>query len=208
VLIAFEGGEGAGKSSQLQLLAETLRQRGLPVLTTFEPGATAAGRRIRALLLEGVDSLTSRAEALLFAADRAEHVATVIAPALERGDVVLCDRYVDSSLAYQGAGRTLLAADIAALSWFATGGLVPDLTVLLDIDPQLGLARARRRAAADRLERETVTFHQAVRSGFLALARADTNRYLVLDAAAPAQELADTISAVVIALLAGVAADQ
>jgi dTMP kinase len=188
VLIAFEGGEGSGKSTQAERLAEWLRQRGATVTVTHEPGATEFGARLRHILLDPADGeLTSRAEALLFAADRAQHVDTVIRPALDRGDVVITDRYVDSSLAYQGAGRALALEDVRRLSRWATGGLEPDLTVLLDVDPELGLDRARSRAEADaaepldRLDRESLEFHRRVRQAFRALADAGPDRYVVVD---------------------------
>ena len=184
MLIAFEGGEGSGKSTQAARLAEWLTERGVAVTTTHEPGATDFGVRIRQILLDSPDgSLTPRAEALLFAADRAHHVDTVIRPALDRGDVVITDRYVDSSLAYQGAGRALAVDDIRRLSRWATGGLRPDLTVLLDIDPEFGLERARAAGHGhDRVERESLEFHQRVREGFRALADAAPDQYLVVDA--------------------------
>lgn len=208
VLIAFEGGEGAGKSSQIALLAETIRATGRTVVITHEPGATVLGRQIRRLLLDSDEPISPRAEALLFAADRAQHVAGVIQPALDRGEVVITDRFVDSSLAYQGAGRTLAMDDVRRLSRWATKELVPDLTVLLDVAAELGLARVRRRqvgadsgAGLDRLERETLQFHDRVRACFLSLAESDPNRYLVLDASRSLAELATAISARVLAVL-------
>ena len=184
MLLAFEGGEGSGKSTQARLLAEWLTERGVPVTATHEPGATALGLRIRGILLDSPDgSLTPRAEALLFAADRAHHVDTVIRPALDRGEVVITDRYVDSSLAYQGAGRALAVDEIRRLSRWATSGLHPDLTVLLDVDPEVGLARARAGGdRPDRVERESVEFHGRVRQGFRSLAETHPDRYLVVDA--------------------------
>jgi dTMP kinase len=193
LLIAFEGGEGAGKSSQITLLARALRDRGEAVLVTHEPGATALGKQIRTLLLEQDEPIAARSEALLFAADRAHHVATVIRPALKRGEIVLTDRYVDSSLAYQGAGRTLSLDEVKQLSRWATERLVPDLTVLLDIAPEAGLARVHVRpgqTGPDRLEREALVFHERVRAAFRELAAAEPNRYLVLDASRPVDELA------------------
>jgi dTMP kinase len=182
LFIVFEGGEGTGKSTQVRLLAEALRRAGRDVVVTREPGATEAGARIRGLLLDGGE-IAPRSEALLYAADRAHHVATVVRPALDRGAVVLSDRYVDSSLAYQGAGRTLPVQDVAWLSTWATGGLKPDLTVLLDLDPMVGLARAESRGEGkDRLEAESLAFHERVRFAFLDLAAAESGRYLVLDA--------------------------
>jgi dTMP kinase len=195
MLIAFEGGEGSGKSTQAARLAEWLTERGVAVTTTHEPGATDFGVRIRQILLDSPDgSLTPRAEALLFAADRAHHVDTVIRPALDRGDVVITDRYVDSSLAYQGAGRALAVDDIRRLSRWATGGLRPDLTVLLDIDPELGLERARAAGHGhDRVERESLEFHQRVREGFRALADAAPDQYLVVDAGGHPEAVATMI---------------
>lgn len=203
LFIAFEGGEGAGKSLQIQRLAQVLRDQAQPVTVTFEPGATPAGRKIRAILLEAQESVAPRAEALLFAADRAHHVETVIRPALDVGGIVLTDRYVDSSLAYQGAGRALAVEDVRRMSRWATGGLVPDLTILLDIDPAIGLARAKGRSAHDLLERESLEFHERVRQGFGALADAAPGRYLVLDATQSPDELAVLIAATVVGLLAG-----
>jgi dTMP kinase len=180
LFVVFEGGEGAGKSTQVARLAEVLQDKGFDVLVTREPGATELGTRIRALLLDPASSVSPRAEALLYAADRAHHVATVVRPALQQGTVVISDRYVDSSLAYQGAGRELDQEDVAELSQWATEGLRPQLTVLLDIDPAVGLARAT--GDPDRIEQESLAFHRAVRGGFLELARAEPSRYLVLSA--------------------------
>jgi dTMP kinase len=204
VLIAFEGGEGAGKSSHSALLAEAIRATGRTVVVTHEPGATALGQQVRRLLLDSAEPISPRAEALLFAADRAQHVAGVIRPALDRGEVVITDRFVDSSLAYQGAGRRLAVEEIKRLSRWAAEDLVADLTVLLDVPVELGLARARQQPAAtglDRLEREALDFHDRVRAGFRSLAESDPNRYLVLDASRPLQDLAAVISARVLAVL-------
>jgi dTMP kinase len=209
VFIAFEGGEGSGKSTQIGLLAASLRDAGIDVVETQEPGATKVGRRIRDLLLHDDEALVPRAEALLFAADRANHVAKVIQPALDRGDVVLTDRYVDSSMAYQGAGRELTFDEVRRLSGWATCGLTPDLTVLLDIPAAVGLERARGRTAstdgrryADKLERESLEFHERVRTAFRGLAEAAPGRYLLLDATRPASELASDILVTVDELLA------
>jgi dTMP kinase len=188
VLLALEGGEGAGKSTQARLLAIWLRDQGYDVVTTHEPGATKVGMRLRALLLDTAHTgLAPRAEALMYAADRAEHVQSVIGPALRRGAIVVTDRYVDSSLAYQGAGRQLPVTEIAALNKWGTGGLLPDLTVVLDLPPATGLRR--RLSSADRLESEPVEFHQRVRDGFLKLAAAEPGRYLVVDASQPEAEV-------------------
>jgi dTMP kinase len=192
MFIALEGGEGAGKTTQARLLSIWLRDQGYDVVTTREPGATKIGMRLRAVLLDTAHAgLSAHAETLLYAADRAEHVATVIVPALERGAVVVTDRYVDSSLAYQGAGRKQATAEVAKVNQWATGGLVPDLTVLLDMPPAQGLGRRAR--SADRLEAEPLDFHERVRAGFLSLARAEPARYLVLDASRPASELSREI---------------
>ncbi len=206
LFIAFEGGEGSGKSTQIVRLGNDLRRQRQPVFITHEPGATSVGKAIRALLLETDEPITPRSEALLFAADRAHHVEHQIQSELAKGSHVLCDRYVDSSIAYQGAGRTLSMDEIARLSDWATGGLLPDLTVLLDIDPELGLARAGSRTwltGPDRLEREDLAFHQRVRDGYLTLARQAPERYLVLDASRPADELAAEIAQAVRVRLAG-----
>jgi dTMP kinase len=192
LFIAFEGGEGAGKSTQVRRLAEALTDRGREVVTTFEPGDTVVGLQLRQILLgHETGALDPRTEALLYAADRAEHVASVVAPALDRGAVCITDRYLDSSIAYQGAGRVLDPADIERLSQWATGGLLPHLTVVLDIDPEIGLTRFD--TPADRLESEPLAFHQRVREHFLALAGRSPSRYLVLDATRPVDDIAATV---------------
>ncbi|CAL9464595.1 Thymidylate kinase [Streptomyces sp. enrichment culture] len=179
--IALEGGDGAGKSTQAEALAEWIRAKGHEVVLTREPGATPVGKRLRSILLDVSSAgLSHRAEALLYAADRAEHVDTVVRPALERGAVVITDRYIDSSVAYQGAGRDLSPTEIARINRWATDGLVPHLTVLLDVSPEA--ARERFTEAPDRLESEPAEFHARVRAGFLALAASDPGRYLVVDA--------------------------
>ncbi len=188
-LLVLEGGEGAGKSTLAAGVVDWARSHGRAVTATREPGGTPLGERIRDLLLDRAGSPSPRAEALLYAADRAEHVAAVLRPALAAGELVVCDRFADSSVAYQGAGRTLDAAEVAGLSRWATGGLVPDLTVLLDLDPAVGLARAGRRGPADRLESESLEFHRRVREEFRALAAAEPGRYLVLDAAESPERL-------------------
>jgi dTMP kinase len=210
--IALEGGEGAGKSTQAQQLAEWLRGRGHEVVLTFEPGATEVGRRLRAVLLDHVDAsgrdhpvLSPRAEALLFAADRAEHVASVVVPALERGAVVLTDRYIDSSVAYQGAGRDLLPGDVARVSRWATEGLLPDLTVVLDLPASVGLSRV---VAPDKVESEPAEFHERVRERFLEQARRGGARYLVVDACSPVEQIAAEIRERLEPLLPLTAAEQ
>lgn len=185
--VALEGGEGAGKSTQLRLLETWLLAQGHEVVVTREPGATVAGGRIRELLLDPTSRLSPRAEALLYAADRAHHVAEVVRPALDRGAVVLTDRYVDSSLAYQGAGRALSVDEVAKISQWATQGLKPDLVVLLDVDPVVGLSRAG--GTPDRIEAEALDFHERVRQGFLDLAGADPDRYLVVPADQPPDQV-------------------
>ncbi|MFJ9680212.1 dTMP kinase [Streptomyces sp. NPDC101194] len=179
--LALEGGDGAGKSTQVEALADWIRAKGHEVVVTREPGATPVGKRLRSILLDVSSAgLSNRAEALLYAADRAEHVDSVVRPALERGAIVISDRYIDSSVAYQGAGRDLSPTEIARISRWATSGLVPHLTVLLDVAPET--ARERFTEAPDRLESEPPEFHARVRSGFLTLAAADPTRYLVVDA--------------------------
>lgn len=196
--IVFEGGEGAGKSTQEALLTEALEQRGLTVTRTREPGGTPAGEEIRRVVLSPeFEGLDPRAEALLFAAARGEHVARVIRPALERGEVVICDRYLDSSEAYQGFARGLGPRRIRDLSLWATNELLPDLTIVLDIDPADGLGRFTER---DRLEAEPLEYHRQVRAAYLALAEEDPERYLVLDAR-------DDIQAIAAAILARVSGD-
>ncbi|MBX6382661.1 MAG: dTMP kinase [Microbispora sp.] len=180
LFIAFEGGEGSGKTTQARLLAIWLRDQGYDVVQTREPGSTKVGMRLRAILLDAAhQGLSPRAEAMLYAADRAEHVEKVIRPALRRGSTVISDRYVDSSLAYQGAGRSLDPEDVARINRWATGGLVPDLTVLIDVPPAVGLQRMA--SPADRIEAEPLEFHERVRREFRALAAAEPDRYLVVD---------------------------
>ncbi len=198
LFVSFEGGDGAGKSTQLRLLADWLVARGERVVVTLEPGGTPLGTLLRTAVLHG-DHIGARAEALLYAADRAHHVDVVVRPALARGDVVLTDRYLDSSVAYQGVGRGLGARDVEQLSLWATEGLLPALTVLLDIDPVAGLARVT--GEPDRLERAGDDFHRRTREAFLARAAAEPGRWLVLDATVPPEELAAAIRARVLGLL-------
>ncbi|MBR8743312.1 dTMP kinase [Nocardiopsis sp. MG754419] len=190
--IVLEGGEGAGKSTQVRDLTVWLRDQGFEVLGTRQPGATKLGMRLRGILLDRENShITDRAEVLLYAADKADHVEQEILPALRRGAVVISDRYVDSLLAYQGAGRDLAVTDVEEISDWATQGLVPDLTVLLDVRPEDGLARLG--GPADRIESESTEFHERVRKGFRALAEAHPDRYLVLDANEPREKVAREI---------------
>lgn len=185
MFITFEGGDGSGKSTQAELLGAWCEERGYEVVRTREPGGTRLGAELRRLLLHGgedIGDVDPRAEALLYAADRAQHVAKVVRPALERGAVVVQDRYIDSSIAYQGAGRPLEVSEIRQLSEWAAGGLWPSVTILLDIDPTVAAARrSARGGAADRLEAEASEFHRRVRAAFLAGAAADPDRFLVLD---------------------------
>jgi dTMP kinase len=189
--IAFEGGEACGKSTQARLLAPDIG-----ALLTFETGATAVGRAVRALTLDpATRDLATRAEALLIAADRAQHVAEVVRPALDRGTNVITDRYLYSSVAYQGYGRGLPPGEVEWVSVWATEGLLPDLVVLLDIDP--AVAEARRRREPDRIEGAGDGFHERVRDGYLTLAAADPARWIVLDGAAPSAEIAVAVRAAV-----------
>ena len=198
LFIALEGGDGAGKSTQGRLLRAWLEGLGHTVVVTREPGGTEFGRTVRELVLHG-DHVAPRAEALLFAADRAHHVETLIRPALGRGEVVITDRYMDSSIAYQGAGRDLGVDEVRELNVWATGGLVPTLTVLVDLPAAVG--RARRGGVHDRLEAEADDFHGAVREHFLALAGADPDRYLVVDGELSPEQIHELVRARVAPLL-------
>lgn len=199
LFVCFEGGEGGGKSTQARLLADRLEATGREVVLTREPGGTEVGARLREIVLSpATGSLADRTEALLYAADKAEHVETVVAPALARGAVVVTDRYVDSTLAYQGAGRTLDVAEVEHVARWATGDLRPHLTVVLDLEPSAGMARFDGR---DRIEAEGLEFHERVRAAFLAMAAADPEHYLVLDAARPVDDVAADVWAGVAARL-------
>ena len=196
MFITFEGGDGSGKSTQIQSVRDWFESRGREVIVTREPGGTELGTEIRRLVQNGPEDVDARTEALLYAADRAYHVATVIRPALERGAVVLGDRYIDSSLAYQGAARSLGVDEIASLSAWATQGLYPSLTFLLDLPPEVG---ARRRTdAPDRMERESMDFHERVRHQYLRLADAEPERIVVIDAVGTVDEVFSEIRGVLV----------
>ena len=202
LFVTFEGGDGVGKTTQAVLLEEWLAARGRTVVRTREPGGTEVGVLIRDIVLHHRGEVAPRAEALLYAADRAHHIEHLVRPALDRGEVVIQDRYLDSSVAYQGAGRVLGRDEVRDLSLWATEGLLPDLTVLLDLDPSL--ARARLDAddkPFDRLESEQSAFHDSVRTEFLALAAAEPDRFLVLDASRVPADLATDIQGRVQTLL-------
>jgi len=191
VFVCFEGGEGAGKSTQTRALESWLQSEGYAVRLTFEPGDTEVGRRVRQIVLDpATGDLADRTETLLYAADKAEHVETVVLPALERGEVVITDRYVDSSLAYQGAGRALDLAEVEQVQRWATRDLRPHLTVVLDLAPEQGLGRFAER---DRIEGESVEFHERVRKAFVEMASADPDHYLVMDARRPVDDLATEV---------------
>ncbi|MBZ5734691.1 dTMP kinase [Nocardioides sp. TRM66260-LWL] len=203
LFLCLEGGEGAGKSTQARLLRDWLEAAGREVVLTREPGDTPVGAEIRRIVLSpDTGSLADRTEVLLYAADKAEHVETLVLPALARGAVVVTDRYVDSTLAYQGAGRTLPVDEVERVARWATGDLRPHLTVVLDLEPAAGLGRFAER---DRIEGESLEFHQRVREAFLAMAAADPEHYLVLDARAGVEEIAAAVRARVEPLLPPVA---
>ncbi|MFJ4222001.1 dTMP kinase [Curtobacterium luteum] len=197
--ITLEGGDGAGKTTQAESLSAWLGEHGRTVVRTREPGGTDLGVRIREIVLHERGHVAPRAEALLYAADRAHHVETVVRPAVARGDVVLQDRYIDSSVAYQGVARGLGADHVRSVSDWATGGLVPDLTVLLDLDVTVGRARvaAARGDTFDRLESEAAAFHETVRRAFLDMAAAEPGRFLVVDASMPTDAVQQAIRAAV-----------
>jgi dTMP kinase len=202
LFITFEGGDGTGKSTQVRLLTEWLAEQGRAVVSTREPGGTEVGTALREIVLHHRGEVDPRAEALLYAADRAQHIGTLVRPALERGDVVVQDRYIDSSVAYQGAGRVLDAAEIKRISLWATGDLIPDLTLLLDLPGDVARERlAQEHKTFDRLENEHDDFHERVRAAFLALAAAEPQRFLVVDAAQEIDQIAHVIRDRVGALL-------
>lgn len=191
IFIAFEGGEGSGKSTQTRILQTWLENNGLPVLLTREPGGTELGWHLRKILLDlASNEVALKTEALLFAADRAEHLARVITPALSRGEIVISDRYVDSLIAYEIGGRQLHNDEVRRIATWATDGLLPDLTILLDIAPAKGLSR---RGELDRMESQPLEFHERVRATYLELAAADPDRYLVIDAEQSSEVIASAI---------------
>ena len=200
LFITFEGGDGAGKTTQSDILIAWLEGQGRTVVTSREPGGTDLGLELREIVLHRRGEIAPRAEALIYAADRAHNIATKVRPALERGDIVVQDRYLDSSVAYQGAGRVLGGDEVREVSLWATEGLLPDLTILLDLPESLGADRlADSRTQYDRLEAEKADFHGRVRAGYLELAAADPERFLVIDARQPVE----TISAAVRERVAG-----
>lgn len=202
LFITLEGVEGAGKTTQQRLLADWLAGLGLSCLQTREPGAGQIGAQIRAVLLNPANTaLTPTAEALLMAADRAQHAEEALRPALNAGQVVLCDRYIDSHMAYQGYGRGLSVAWLRQLNEQATGGLWPDMTLLLDMPVSQGLARAKSRGAADRMEQEQVAFHQRIYDGYMAIWQAEPERVRRIDACKPVAAVQNDIRAAVGKLL-------
>ncbi len=195
VLITFEGIEGCGKTTQARLLVDALRKAGRDVLAVREPGGSAIAESIRAMLLDPANTAMSPlAELLLYEAARAQLIAEVIRPALDRGAIVVCDRFYDSTTAYQGAGRGLRNVDFTTLNRLATGGLTPDLTLFIDIPVEIGLARAKNGAEGDRIEREPAEFHNRVRQGFQAIAAAESNRVRRLDGERSVEDIAREVS--------------
>ncbi|MGA1306243.1 MAG: dTMP kinase [Candidatus Nanopelagicaceae bacterium] len=192
LFISFEGGEGSGKSTQSKLLKEWFENEGKSVVLSREPGGTDLGKNLRKILLDiDTGNISPRSEALLYAADRAHHVYSLIRPALERGDVVITDRYFDSSIAYQGAGRILSPNEVARINRWATESLFPTLTIILDQPADIGLSRIK---SADRLESESIDFHNRVRQEYLQLAAVDPERYLVINARKPIIEIHQEIT--------------
>lgn len=209
LFITFEGPEGSGKTVQSRALYEYLQERGLSVYLTREPGGTGIGDQIRQVLLspENAEMLPS-AEILLFSASRAQLVGQVIRPLLEQGTIVICDRYADSTLAYQGYGHGLDIELLRAITGFATGGMRPDLIIYLDIDVEEGLRRKRKTAEWNRLDRKEIAFHQRVRQGYLEMAAVEPQRWLMLDAARPVAEVQEAIRVRVEEMLEGRAEDE
>jgi dTMP kinase len=204
VFITFEGIDGCGKSTQLRLLAAELRERGLDVVTTREPGGTTLGQRLRAALLDVTEQVDPLAELLVFAADRAQHVRTVLRPALCADKIILSDRYADATVAYQGSGRGFKPELIKEIVQLATDSLRPDLTLLFDLTVAESTVRTRRRLAAkrnDRLDSEDVEFHERVRDAYLEIARANPDRVRVIDARGSAQQTHQLVMDIVIPFL-------
>lgn len=194
MFITLEGGDGTGKSTQIGLLQEWFESHGREVVRTFEPGGSEFGKEIREIVLHSRGHIEARSEALLYAADRAHNIATNVRPALARGAVVIQDRYIDSSVAYQGAGRVLDPIEIRDLSMWATEGLVPDLTVVLDLDPVISRERLlSENKKFDRLESQELDFHIRVRESYLSMAQAEPHRFLVVDATLDRLEIRDRI---------------
>ena len=195
LFITFEGGDGSGKTTQIEKLSAWLKGRGHAVCVTREPGGTELGLQLRQIILHSTDFISPRAEALLYAADRAHHIRTLVRPALERGEIVVQDRYLDSSVAYQGAGRVLDPAEVENLSLWGVEGLLPDLTVLLDVPAQVAKDRqAKTERSFDRLEAEDLAFHERVRTAYLERAKAYPKRFLVVDGTLPIDEIHDVIT--------------
>jgi dTMP kinase len=202
LFVTLEGGDGSGKTTQAELLEEWLVERGRTVVRTREPGGTEVGIEVREIVLHHRGDIAPRAEALLYAADRAHHVATVVRPALERGHVVIQDRYVDSSVAYQGAGRVLDPHEVRQLSEWATEGLMPDLTLLFDLPPEVARKRLDGvRTRYDRLEAEAEAFHDRVRAAYLEIAESYPARIAVIDATDPVEAIAADVRKLVESLL-------
>lgn len=190
LFVTFEGGDASGKTTQIGLLADWLKEKGKTVVVTREPGGSDLGNELRDIVLHRRGFIAPRAEALIYAADRAHHIHEVVRPALERGEVVLQDRYLDSSVAYQGAGRVLDPSEVREVSLWATEGLMPDVTVLLDVPADIGLARqASEERAYDRLEAEALEFHERVRDSYLAIAQENPDRVVVIDGTAAIDEV-------------------
>ena len=195
LFITFEGGDGSGKTTQIEKLSAWLKGRGHAVCVTREPGGTELGLQLRQIILHSTDFISPRAEALLYAADRAHHIRTLVKPALERGEIVVQDRYLDSSVAYQGAGRVLDPAEVENLSLWGVEGLLPDLTVLLDVPAQVAKDRqAKTERSFDRLEAEDLAFHERVRTAYLERAKAYPERFLVVDGTLPIDDIHSVIT--------------
>ena len=196
LFITFEGGEGVGKTTQIAKIARAFEGSGREVVVTREPGGSEIANKIRALIIDPKnDGMVPLAELFLYEASRAQHMHDTVLPALKRGAIVICDRFADSSLVYQGVGRKLAPKTVEQLNKLATGGIKPNATILLDLDPKIGLARVGARGVLDRLEREKLSFHLAVRKGFLKLAKKEQRRFLVLSASQSRDEIHEAIVA-------------